>query len=240
MKERRRVLRGLVEVLIDPQAERVVRREVAVVDDVHVGAEPRAEVPREVGARRDGGDAGEVAAQQREAGGVDGGRVAEGGVEIARAAQVGPEWRRRGVVDDGLDGRRGEGGGDVERAEGAAVGRDLRVAQPRAVGVPEEVVAGADGAVHAGSVEAGDRLGRERRAEGEREGERAEARGNVGSSHRRVAESPTRNVRRRGAYRARTGHTAATSSPSTAKTSRRVATATQAWFGTMKTGSSMS
>ena len=65
----------------------------------------------------------------------------------------------RGLLDQVGDAAVGELGQDGAAAVGAAVGRDLGLLEPGAVGVLEEVVARLDRAVHAGDVEGGWRVG---------------------------------------------------------------------------------
>ena len=184
LHQRGRVARRAVEILRDPEAERVARVKRAEVDRIDVGAEVRADEARERAPVADRGDAVEQRADGRRATGGDRRRVEESGVEIADPAQVGPgrRVRSRGLVDDDRELGIRALGRDVERAVAASVGRDPRPAFPVPVGVPVEIVAGPDGRVHAGGVETGDDALRAERGAGGQRGHARERDGGHGTT----------------------------------------------------------
>jgi hypothetical protein len=147
----------IVEILRDPQAEQVLSVKVRGVERIGVGAEAGAEDAGQVLPVTDGGDGIERGLERLEAGRVDRRGVHEAGVVVADLSEVGA---RGGVGFRGLLDQLGNAAvGEVEqlneRAVGAAVGGDLRLLEPGAVGVLEEVVARLHRAVHASDVEGG-------------------------------------------------------------------------------------
>jgi hypothetical protein len=134
----------------------VIGREVGHVQGVDVASELGAERPREVGARSDLRGGVEVRLQGLEALRLDPGLVHEGRVVVAHAPRVliGAGPGSRGLLEQPPRAPLSDLEEGDEGAVARAVGRDLRVAQPRAVGELEEVVARPDGAVEAGEVDA--------------------------------------------------------------------------------------
>ena len=151
------VVIGVVEAGRDPEAEDVRGVEVGVVEGVDVGAEGEAEGVGKLARGVDGGDFGEVRLERGEAMGFDGGLVHIGVIEVGDLALIGTcrGVGLGGICDDAGGLFEAEVGEDAEDADGCAVGGKFGAGDEAAVGVEVEVVAGADGGVHAGDGDAG-------------------------------------------------------------------------------------
>ena len=181
LQQVRHVARRVGQALGNPQAEHVFGEEVGVVERVDVGAQRGAQRARQRRLVLDGVDLRQHRLERRGALRFDRRFVHEGLVEVGDLARFG---RRLLVGVDGVEhlddalvgvfGDRGEG------APAAAVGRDLGLGQPVAVGVVEEVVARQHG--HGGRLGSGRRRGgglRVRRRESERGAAQGEADGGL-------------------------------------------------------------
>jgi len=147
---------GVVEVGCDPEAEDVRGVEVGVVEGVDVGTEGEAEGVGELLWGVDRGDFGEVGLEGGETVGLDGGLVHVGVVEVGDLALVGAGSGVGfgGVLNDVGGAFEAEVGEDGEDTDGAAVGGELGAGDEAAIGEGVEVIAGADGGVHIGDVDA--------------------------------------------------------------------------------------
>ena len=133
---------------------RRVGLEVRVVQRIDVRAKALADPRGQRALVADGRDGGELVVERREALRLDRLLVHVAGVVIANLALV--RSRRGGAGCGRLEHRVRALLRQVEEhrpgAGAAAIGRDLGLLQPRAVGVPEEIVAGRDRRIHAGPV----------------------------------------------------------------------------------------
>jgi hypothetical protein len=175
------VVRGVVQVLGDPEAEQVRGVEVGRVEDVDVGPERGAEVAAQRLAVGERGDRVERRLQRGDALSLDGDRIQKRGVVVPDLLAIGPGGRvgRRDLLEEIRGPAVGELAELVRRTPGAAVGRDLGLLEPGAVGVLPEAVARLNGGIHAGKVHAGGwprsiGLGRKRRRDNQGKSERGE------------------------------------------------------------------
>src|SRR5690606_8016283 len=101
----------------------------------------------------DSGDRGQRRLHRRDALGLDAGLVHERGVIATDLRHIATRAGFRRLFDDGAGVLQCLLGQQREAVVAGTVGRYLGVLRPGAVGVAVEIVAGRDGAVHAGDVE---------------------------------------------------------------------------------------
>gem|GEM_PF-3819511 len=154
LQQVRQVARRVGQALADPDAEQILGEEVGGVERVDVGAHRGAQRPHQGRLVLDRGDLRQHRLDRRQAALLDRRLVHVGGVEIGHLARFAARLPGRAQLLDHLrDAGVGVLGQRTHRAPGAAVGRDLGLRQPVAVGVGEEVVARQHG--HAGGLVGG-------------------------------------------------------------------------------------
>jgi hypothetical protein len=137
-----------------PQPEQAVGIEIGGIEQVHVGAYIGAQRACQAGLVGQRVDRLQLRLHRRQPALLDPGFVHEGGVVIADQLVVATGLGVvGGTFQDGAGVGLGLFGDHVEAAEARAIGRDLGVLDPAAVGEIEEIVTGGDAAVHAVGVE---------------------------------------------------------------------------------------
>jgi hypothetical protein len=150
------VVLRVVKALDHPQTEEILGVEIGHVQRIDVGPQRGAKDARQPGLVLDRGDAFEERLQRGQAAGLDRGLVEVGGVIVGRQLLHG----RGGcpLLPDGLEQIPQLPGGLLRQggacAPGAAVGRNLGVVQPAAIGVRIKIVTGDDGGFHGGGIDA--------------------------------------------------------------------------------------
>ena len=199
-----RVARRVVQVLLDPEAEHVVGVEVGRVQGIDVGAELLAERRGQRVRVGDLRDAPEHRRQRLETVRLDGRLVHERGVVVADLLRL--RRRRSRRLFEQLRGPLLHGVGQaLADAGAAAIGRDLRLREPGAVGVEEEVVAGLHRAVHRVEIERvtgdGRHRRRDRRQRDDRRGRRRDGSDRVAAASGEAEnDGEARDAERHGAF----------------------------------------
>ncbi len=177
--------RRVGEVRRHPQAEQVVGVKVGAIERIDIRPHGGAQIARQGPAIGYGGDLVQARPDGREALGVDPILIVVGIEVVADLARLSPRGGVRGGLDQIQRALVGLVAEDREEPEGRTVRRNDGGPVPGAVGVGEEVVAGRDGLVHPGDVEAvvGRRAVRAGGARGEEQQGRAQRHDGAGMSH---------------------------------------------------------
>ena len=139
------IARGVVQVLRHPQAKQVFRMKIGGVERIDIGAQALAQRTGQPCLVAYAIDLCQQGLDRRPAFRFDSRFIHPGTVKIADLARGGIRlWRRRQASDEADDALVGRVGKDGERAPAAAVGGNLRAAQPVAIHVVIEVVARQD------------------------------------------------------------------------------------------------